>query len=499
MKLSELRERMQTLCAPIGDETLDDYSQRVWEGLPRIPYKELPASLQKIVRSRFTAQDMREFLTRCYAPLAKITEAAAPEATPPEGMSMEEYLSFGHMTSGIPSVKLDDLLIRTRNTAVYTIEGDDLTPMLYGNHACEAFEAVISEYRERLEDRKPGKTPRPQNAERLVSAGSHQYIISDKKYQHALTTKPNGAAYIALMTPDFFDRMTFSDDGMIFYDDEKAGIIRQYTKDGYSDIQNLDTALLTQIYTAAVRAHIKYDAFTITVSLPKFLHEMKIDASKTNANDIMTKLHSFEQCVGIMPESQIVSKLFSIIQINAKNQTMTFAVPYIMKLYELLEDKNHVKKETRKGDPVDYLLPFHNTLIHSDIVKERNKAAVELVYWITTGLMQRAFVPDVKTYRKKTAVIENPNQITYSVSFRTLIEKTQILLGRLMSYRENKEKNKALIRAFEKAYQLLETKTDMRSYFINPQFRKVIPSMSSLDDELVIIHEGKNGKYNQQK
>jgi hypothetical protein len=299
------------------------------------------------------------------------------------------------------------------------------------------------------------------------------------------------------MQPDFFNLLDFKD-GTILYDSETAGIVKKYSKGKYTDVQELDFPLLQQLYTAAVKSNIRHDAFTITVSLPQFFREMGVEVSKGNAPDIMAKLHSFENCVGIIP-GQTVSKLFSIIQSDMKNQTMTFAVPYIMRLSEILADKNHVEKKTRQGALIDYQQPYHNTLVHSSIAKERNKTAVELVYLITTGLLQRGYVPDIKTYRKKGAKTQYPERVTYSISFRSLINDAPLLRGRIQSYSDVKDKNRALRRAFEKAYELIDKKTDAAEWFIDLQGNRIIPTMTTLDDELIFTHNGRNGDYKKKK
>lgn len=506
MKLSEIRERLEALANQQPGETIEDYSQRAWEGLPRIPYKELPRSLQQTVRERFTADILRDFLREGY----NMTDFAANVLKMDAAHVADLPLPFeDEITAGIPAEDLDAILIRTRNTAVYTVEYEapgQLAPMLYGNHAIEAFETAIDEYRERLEEKhqqaqakaKGQKPQRTQRAGNLVSAGFYQYVISDKKYQGALTTQANKNAYIALMNPDFFKRLDF-ENGTVMFDKETAGIVKQYSKGKYTDVQDLDFPLLQQLYTAAVKSNIRHDAFTITVSLPQFFREMGIEVSKGNAPDIMGKLHSFENCVGIMPGTQTVSKLFSIIQLDMKNQTMTFAVPYIMRLFEVLGEKNHIEKKTRKGALIDYQQPYHNTLVHSSIAKERNKTAVELVYLITTGLLQRGYIPDIQTYRKKGAKTQYPERVTYSISFRSLINDAPLLRGRIQSYKDVSNKNNALRRAFEKAYQLIDKKTDAAEWFVDLHGNRIIPTMATLDDELIFTHNGRNGDYKPKK
>lgn len=506
MKLNKIRERLDALAEMQPGERIEDYSQRAFDGLPRMPYKELPRSLQQNVRERFTADILRDFLREGY----NMTDFAANVLKMDAAHVSDLPLPFeGEITAGIPAEDLDRILIRTRNTAVYTVEYEapgQLAPMLYGNFAMDAFETAVDEYREQQAEkqkqqkaREQGKKPqRTQRAGNLVSAGFYQYLISDKKYQGALTTQANKNAYIALMNPDFFKRLDF-ENGTVMFDQETAGIVKQYSKGKYTDVQDLDFPLLTQIYTAAVKSNIRHDAFTITVSLPQFFREMGIETSKGNAPDIMAKLHSFENCVGIMPGTQTVSKLFSIIQLDMKNQTMTFAVPYIMKLSEVLAEKNRVEKKTRQGALIDYQQPCHNTLVHSSIAKERNKTAVELVYLITTGLLQRGYVPDIQTYRKKNAKTKYPERVTYSISFRSLINDAPLLRGRIQSYKEASNKNNALRRAFEKAYQLIDKKTDAAEWFIDLQGNRIVPTMATLDDELTFTHNGRNGDYKPKK
>lgn len=506
-----------------------------FELLPTVPYNKLPASLQKDARERNTPENMKAFLEIAYSAIDYDQDQdlqhsffADLELSIPDYTKMirkqhkkmleaetqdpnicdKVHTAFELLTQEIPPETLNKILIRTRNTAVFTIqyEGGSLAPMLYDIHAMDAFEAALHEYQEhekakqlRKKEKAQGELHRDttraaRRSANLGSAGYYQFAISDKLHQYALTTQKNNNAYIALMNPDFFERMDFKN-GILTYDQETAGVIKQYKKDGYTDIQTLDFPLLTQIYTAAARSNIRNDAYTITVSTTKFFREMGIDITHGHASDIMQKLHSFENCVGIMPGTQTISKLFSLIQVDMKNQTMTFAVPYIFRLIEVLEEKNRIETKTRSGEIKTGLLPFHNTLIHSKIASEKNKAAVELVYLITTGLLQRGYDLDTKTNYKKNARTKHPNRTTYSISFQSLIRRTQLLGPRIESCKDQANQNKALRRAFTKAYQLLEEKTDAFQWFTNLHYEKIIPTMATLDKMLTFTHEGRNAEY----
>lgn len=506
MTLKEIREIVEENTTQKPNEDMAEFAQRMWDNSPRIAFADLPASLQKKVRERHTISSVLDFLHECYTITPEVENAiknmtAEEQAKLPQ--PADSYISFETITAGISDADLQKILLRARNTAIYTIESEngDLSPMLYGNHAVAAFEAAIAEHENAPKDGDGKKIRTSANkaarGDQLVSAGYYQIAISDKKYQHALTTKKNKSAYIQVMTPDFFEKLDFTG-GVITWDREVAGVIKNNRRGSYEDIQDIDPALLTQIYTAAVKAHKSHSGFTITVYLYKFLREMGIDPGKNNAPDIMRKLQSFENCIGIMPGTGIIAKLFSIIEINATDNTMTFAVPYIFRLIDELESKNKIERKTKDGE-YEYIAPYHNMLIYSTIANERNKTAVELVYLIIAGLHQRGKVPDANTYAKKDMQHKDPRLITYQTSFGSLVDDTSLLSGRIKAYKSTADKNKALRRAFEKAYQLIETKTDAGEYFIDLQIPKIIPTISTLDDKLTISHHGVNGDYRQKR
>lgn len=166
LKLSEIRKILEDLRAqaPAPEESVGEFSQRTWEQLPRIPYKDLPASLQKQVRERLTPDTMRRFLRECYDLWPHVAQRMAPPNAAETGMNqIENYISFDGMTSDIPADDVNKLLIRARNMATYTIEIEEysevededgtkrtimnIVPMLYGNYAIEAFEALLQQYR----------------------------------------------------------------------------------------------------------------------------------------------------------------------------------------------------------------------------------------------------------------------------------------------------------------------------------------------------------------
>ena len=304
MKLSEIKKQVKiAVDAPLNPDGSSNY----WDLLPRCPYGGLPASLPEKVRERHTIPILLDFLRECYID-TEFEEtiknmSAAEKANLPR--PVDNLVSFETVTAGISDADLQKILLRARNTAIYLIGYDipytihtadgeaihgEIAPLLFGNHAVDAFEAAIAEH-ENAPKTEDGKKRRRSEARaaangQLVSAGFYQYLASDKSFQHSLTPQKNKNAYIALMTPEFFDKLDFSD-GVLSFDNESDAYIKKYRRGKYEDIQDLDLPLLQQIYTAASKAYAKNGGYTITVYFSKFLSEMNIDPRKQNAAALM--------------------------------------------------------------------------------------------------------------------------------------------------------------------------------------------------------------------
>ena len=496
MKISEIKAQLKVAAAaPIEKNGTSEW----WNLLPRIPFPELPDRYKQLVRERFTADNIRAFLIECYSSpdfekaVASMTTAEREILPQPA----DSYVSFETMAADIPDNMLDKIIIKARNSAIYTIEALD-EPMLYGDHACAAFENALDEYREASDKSTEKQTRRTvQKAAELskfVSAGYYQLNISDPQYKHSLTTQKNKTAYIAIVDPAAFDGLTIAD-GFLRLDNDIMGRIKRYTKGKYEDISEIDLPLLVQCYTAAFKSIHSYGEHTVTVYQPQFFKEMGIDTHGEKSADMMRKIAAFSDLWGFLGHDGTMAKVFDLIQIDPQKQTMTFAAPYMLRIWEKLDEKNHIERNTKQGALISYDRPYHNNLVHSTIASERNKPAVELVYLITSGILQRGFIPDAKTYNRKQTRNISQGTITYSVTFRTLLNNAPLLRSRIATYKNTADKNRALRRAFEKAYSLLKTKTDAQQYFYNLKWQDAIPTMTTLDGVLTFTHEGKNGQY----
>lgn len=94
-------------------------------------------------------------------------------------------------------------------------------------------------------------------------------------------------AYVAIVEPGAFDKLQIDPNGIITYDKQFAGVLKQNVKGKYTDIADIDFPLLVQFYTAAFNAAQTSDENTVTVYIHAFFREMGIEAGKGNAPDIM--------------------------------------------------------------------------------------------------------------------------------------------------------------------------------------------------------------------
>lgn len=490
LKLSEIKERLDTLAKQQPGESIAEYSQRTWDELPRIPYKDLPASLQKAVRESYTAEQIQAALIINFI-RGGITNPSSYTAGYTESMK------------DIPQSDHNKIMIATRNNAIYTIEGkaDGLEPVLYANYLFEAFEQTIEEYKG-----KPTRTDEQDGKKRTVftrtsmqKAGStanvmpigrYQRIPSDKDYQYALTGRVNKHAFIAYLGDDFFEKININRDDFI-YDEKSKKLITLYQKSFAKQgktypLMEIDFPLLVQHFTQAFESKTAYDANTVTVYTPQFFRRMGVDPALA-----MQEIYKFRNLWGILPQQQKILSVFTLIGIDNQNNTMTFACPYFMELFDIIPESNHVEKKTKQG-VIEYDKPSWNVLCHTDIVKRKNKPAVELVYLVTGGLLQRGSKIDSKTYRSKGREYKDSCSITYDISFSSLINDTVLLKDKI---KKAKNPTSVIQRAFKGFYKLLQENTDANDYFCNLKVNEIIPGKNSLDERLVITFTGINGDY----
>jgi hypothetical protein len=216
------------------------------------------------------------------------------------------------------------------------------------------------------------------------------------------------------------------------------------------------------------------------------------------------------------------------------------------KILRTLREVNTIVKKEKS-----FINPHYNHLIHGSIANEKNKYAVEIVCNIVTSIQQRGefikqkkdstldeindSVKNIEKTMKRTErnvirsvqgdeldnsdyedVINNDNnkkqkieRIGLSKKISTIIEQIPVLDEALNiptidkktkqpKTKAPKEKNIILKRAFTRAYELLEEKTDIYKYYKDLQITKIIPSMKTIDQNIKVSHIGIAENYKQE-
>lgn len=325
----------------------------------------------------------------------------------------------------------------------------------------------------------------------IMGVGDRQLSITDKKYQYALTPKRNAAAFITMLDASFMEQLVFNDGQLdLLRSGMMQATIKKKTRDGLKTIKDLDLPLLRQLCTAVYNTAKTADINTVTVYLPPFCREMGVDIQGGKPADLFAKLDAFKNCIGVL-ENGSYWKLFEFLGFDKENNTLTFAMPYINRLLLSIADRNTIVLKSGRS----YETPAYCWLMHSSVVSVRNKPAVEIANFIITGLQQRGHIPDAELKQNKGIKGLSPDLVTYSVSFRAIINDIPLLRDRLEETKTTADKNKKISRAFTGAYKILKTKTDAYKYYIGLSIPAIIPTMTTLDNLLTITHTGKNGNY----
>lgn len=465
-----LLEKSKATLEPRRDgELVGAYARRLWAALPRIPYADLPPYLQR-----------------------KADEVAAGLLS---ANKVKLFLPTFYPNDNYSSIEQDEAAIAERlqqafHAARWTIEpvapdeaGEDQPPVtvsMYPEALTEAWEAVT---------KKKGRTRHARPADVLPVGNGRQLSITNKKYQFALTAKSNPSAYIAIFDDAFFDTLEFNEDGTLILRPGLEGKIKKAAQDGLQDVQNFNGALLRQIFTAAFKAQREMTADTIKVYFPDFCKEMGIDIQSGKPNDLFAKLRLFENYMGVFNRSKYY-KVLIILGYDADENTLTLATPYMNRLLMEIASNPARKVDTRA---VHYEIPGYCWLIHSSIVSERNEPAKDIVDRLLTGLVQRGGTPDNKL-RQNANRADASDRVTYTRTFASIIDDVPLLKKRIGTGKPA-DRNKALKRAFECAYKLLRTRTDAYQYFIDLQVPTTIPTMTTLNMNMIITHAGISATY----
>lgn len=312
-------------------------------------------------------------------------------------------------------------------------------------------------------------------------------------YQYATSLYVNGNAYMQKLTST--DGLKFQK-GKIFFEGglqaiSEAELQNMRTKEG---IEKIDLALLRVFYSIILTAFEKTGGKEIKPVITLFMPDMaeylglQSNLNKKDITGIIDKVQSFHNMVGVLHETRNgkpTQSLYPVLNFegyNDKKNTISFSSPYMNHVIQTVYDvairrdkKTGKPKLKTNGEPLR--LASHSYLVKSEIGKERNKAAVENVFIITTLIEQAGDnIPNIKA---NTIVERNPQ------------------LQRRLEETKSSNRGRLLQRTFEKTWELLREKTRLAEVYKEiklpePKDPATIPTPKTLSDLVFTFpHKGK--------
>lgn len=290
------------------------------------------------------------------------------------------------------------------------------------------------------------------------------------------------------------DGLKFSN-GRLFFEHLQVSEVELQNLQTGAGIQEIDLAKLRIFYSIILndfeksgRKELKPVISVYLPDLAEFLGGPR-NLDKQHIGIIIDKIKSYHNITGVLhimrngrPDKSYYQVL-NFEKYDAKTNIITFSSPYmnylIQEIYKVSVRKNKKTGTTmykKNGDP--QLLPSHSYLVHGDIAKERNKAAVENVFLIVT-------------------LIEQAGDNIPRIAASTLVERNPQLRDRV---KESGNVRRLLQRTFSKTWELLRDKTDLQEVYQDiklpaPDDPACIPTKRTLKTMVFTFeHKGKKKK-----
>lgn len=347
-------------------------------------------------------------------------------------------------------------------------------------------------------------------AEVLDVANLPNVAITDERYQFALTTKRNQYAYLTRLKSGQL-QFALDENGELIIDTPEQFKAIENAKNA-TPAAGIDHPLLRQLFAATMKAFLCNYGDSITVSLPAFAREMNIDiryatptteketAQTHKPNDFFKKLEEIEDLKGVWQGGSFY-KVFSIDGYNRERNELTFSSPWLFKIIrELITTPTSTG--TKADGSVIWKITGMSSLMKASIVSARSKPTVEIITTLLAGLKQAGTKPDAEKHPKRK--FKDKELVTYSLSFRTIIERTPLvkenldaasssnkttLLQRYFCGSKGKKRSKTILQEYIEEYTFIPQYYKDFSITFNP------PTWKTLDDSVTITHHGINGDF----
>lgn len=313
-------------------------------------------------------------------------------------------------------------------------------------------------------------------------------IITNTKYQNALTPIKNDTAYLQPITS--VDSLKY-ENGTLSYRDLPITSAALNSLIPEHSIEKINLPLLRALYGIILNNLPKVSLSNptlnnvFTIYYPDFARKTgkSSNIGKNDINEFAKNIEHFKTVLGVISngtKSGDILPVLTDIKIDSGKNTISFASPYIVRLIGDIY-KTSIRK-SKKGEPLlkkngePQMSPSYSYLIDMSIVKERNRKAVEIVFIVVT-------------------LIEQAGNNTPHIRAKTIIERNS-LLSKSLQGQSCSNKNILLKRAFKKAWELLNNKTYLATSYKNihlpdPENDSDIPISTTLDMVFKFPHEGK--------
>ena len=359
---------------------------------------------------------------------------------------------------------------KNENYKVTTLDSVDLSEIISEESEKNSYEENIKE-KEDSNDEDPYSVKYDQDHQILVPSDNTKpnlAIILDKNYKDSLTiandkTKNKFLSYIQPIAESLEYK-----NGTLQLKGFPISYAQLENLDEPSIVPDINVDLLRSLYTLMLpfiiqKTIVSDDALVgVTISVPQICKWIGLSENYSNhsRDALIANLLQFQSLLGVItnPLSKKKEKfpVFLYVGENTVKNTVTFISPYLSRVISLITKNNYKRDSSGKimfkkdGGPI--ALPKHSYLIHSDIAKEKNRKAVEIVYIIVQ------------------LIEDNPGNKEPSITAADIVEKTYYLYNSLVDATSIQAYNMFLKRAFTQAWKLLEDKTDLKIKYPSIEF-----------------------------
>lgn len=344
----------------------------------------------------------------------------------------------------------------------------------------------------------------------IFDENTAQLQVTHKKYSGALSPKKNKYAYIVDIDRQL--QFVWDEDGTPrITTAAEAEAVDGLLKRKAIPAKCADTDLLATL-AAAVKSAYHYNiGDRITVYLPNFAKALGIRIDRESKEDkshfdFWGKIKQLENIGGVLVEQGKILRAFVFLDYDQKENTLTFASPYLYSLMDILQ-KNPARiapKNLWKNNKPSYEIKGLSYLIDAKIISARSKVTSEVVKCIIAGLMQRGSKPD-STYSPYKQ-FSNKSLVTYSVTYRDLVKSVPILKEALSESKSDKRSQTLKRAIFGNNYDgiknttpiietYLRTYTDAFNFWKGLEIKVEPVSMKELDNSITLTHYGQDGDF----